>query len=230
MAISPQDLRALVLSFVYCAAAIGAAELIRKIRGYGDEFTRKLVHVTIGLWIIPTLLLFQSWYWAAALPALAVVGNFLSQRMNILRGIERADRHDFGTVFFPLSFVICIFAYFNSAYPVSAAAGIIPMALGDAAAAVVGNAFGRRPYIFLGAKKTLEGSAAMLVVSAVTVFTTLLIFKVSVPSCAIAACLIAAVATLLEAAGKNGLDNLTVPVVCSTIGYFLLVAFEGAPR
>jgi len=224
------DAVALAISVAYCTVVIGVGELIRKLRGYGDEFTRKLVHIAIGLWIVPTLFLFTKWYWAAALPALAILGNVLSLRFHLLRGIERPDKGDLGTVWFPVSFVVCIAGYFQSDYRVAAAAGIVPMALGDAFAAIIGTKFGRHRYTFLGAAKTLEGSTTMLVVSAVSVFATLVVFKIPHASAALVAAVVAVVATILEAAGKKGLDNLTVPVVCSTLAFFLLRVLLGIPK
>ncbi len=222
-----RDVASLGVSLVYCGVVVSAGEIIRKRRGYGGEFTRKLVHISIGLWIIPTLFLFTKWYWAAALPALAIVSNTLSMKFNLLRGIERPDKNDFGTIFFPASFVICLWAFFHTDFPVAAAAGIISMALGDAAAAIYGKARGKHPYTFLGAKKSYEGSAAMLIVSLAALFLTLLLFGVPLGSAVIVSLVIAPVATLLEAAGKNGLDNLTVPVACSFLTWLLLTVMEG---
>ncbi len=167
----------MVVSVAYVGAAVGASELLRARRGYGDEFSRKVVHVSVGLWIIPTLFLYTKWYWAALLPACAVAGNALSMRFNLMRGIERGVRHDYGTILFPLSFVIVLALFFGGRHPEAAAVGIMIMGLGDAAAAIVGKAAGRHPYVLLGAKKSIEGSAAMLVVSAAAAFGTLLIFR-----------------------------------------------------
>lgn len=219
----PGDMRALLISVLYVGALVGLSELLRRLTGRGGEFTRKFVHVGVGLWIIPTLFLFTKWYWAALPAAAALVMNFASMRLKLIRSIERSDSADYGTVLFPLSFVICIAAFFATDYPEAAAAGIMVMALGDAAAAIVGRAFGRHPYTFLGAKKSIEGSAAMLVVSWAAVFGTLVLFKTEPAAAAAIAGLLAAVGTALEAAGKNGLDNLTVPVVCSTLAYLALV-------
>lgn len=218
----PRDLRALVISVVYVGAVVGASELIRRLTGRSGEFTRKFVHVGIGIWIIPTLFLFTKWYWAALPSAAAVVMNFASMRLKLIRSIERGDSADYGTVLFPLSFAICIAAFFATGYPEAAAAGIMVMALGDSAATIVGRAFGRHPYTFLGAKKSIEGSAAMLAVSWAAVFATLVLFGTGPAQAAAVAALLAAVGTALEAAGKNGLDNLTVPLVCSTLAYLAL--------
>jgi len=222
MGIAPRDIRALIISVVYVGAVVAASELLRRATGKGGEFTRKFVHVGIGLWIVPTIILFETWYWAALPPAAAVVMNFASLRLRLIKSIERGQTADYGTVLFPLSFVICIAAFFRTAAPEAAAAGIIVMALGDAAAAIVGRTFGRHPYTFLGAKKSIEGSAAMLVVSWAAVFGVLVFFRTPSAKAAAVAALLAAVGTALEAAGRNGLDNLTVPVICSTLAYLAL--------
>jgi len=222
-----KDAVAVVVSALYIAAAIGASEFLRARKGYGDEFSRKVVHISVGLWIIPTLLLFTKWYWAALLPACAIVGNFLSLRFNVLKGIERGVKSDFGTVFFPISFVICLVLFFPTKHPEAAAVGIVIMALGDAAAAIYGKAFGRHKYSLMGAKKSFEGSAAMLVVSALSAFVTLLLFGVAASTAAGVAVLAAALGTVLEAAGQWGLDNLTVPVACASLAFLLLRAWGG---
>lgn len=230
-----RDAAALAVSIAWCVAVIGVGELIRKLRGYGDEFTRKLVHISIGIWIIPTLFLFTKWYWAAALPALAVLGNALSHHFHVLKGIERADRADLGTIFFPASFVLCIALFFTSPVPEgangllpgvpgAAPAGIVTMALGDALAAIVGMRFGRHPYTLLGARKSLEGSATMLVVSAAAASVALALFQVPWGTAVAVGTALAIAATALEAAGKHGLDNLTVPVFGSALAYALVRA------
>lgn len=220
----PADAKALVLSVVYVGAIMGASELLRRRLGRSDEFTRKVVHVGVGLWIIPTLFLFTRWYWAALLPACGAVGNFLSLKFNLVKSIERGDKNDYGTVLFAVSFVVCIAAFFNGHYKAAAAVGIAVMALGDAAAAIVGKLVGRHPYTFLGARKSLEGSAAMLVVSFAAAFGSLVLFRVPPAEALGIAAVVAPMGTVLEAAGKHGFDNFTVPVVCSTVSYLMLSA------
>ncbi len=211
----------------YVVAVIGVGEVLRRLAGRGGEFTRKLVHIFIGLWIIPTIFLFRHWYWAIVPPALATINNSLSLRRNFMKSIEKRERLDYGTVLFPASFIVCLAAFFPTAHPEAAAAGIVVMALGDAAAGAFGRKFGRHVYTFLGAKKSFEGSAAMFVVSFIAVFATLAVFKVPAQAAALTALVLSAVGTVVEAAGKHGLDNLTVPVVCSTLAFVMLRAFSG---
>lgn len=240
MAAYTRDIIGILVSIVYVGVAIGVAEMLRKQLGWHVEFTRKVVHIAVGIWIIPTLYIFTHWYWAAVLPALAVIGNALSLRYGILPGIERGIRSDLGTIYFPISFVICIALFFDSAWPQAAAAGIMSMGLGDAAAAVVGKRFGRHHYRSLGARKTLEGSAAMFVVSAAAVLVTFIIFNAYSPDAAVTphvsmrvvwvvTLAVAAIATALEAAFARGIDNLAVPVISSVAAYYILVALAGRP-
>ncbi len=218
----PPDAWALMLSAVYVGAVIGTSELLRRLTGASAEFTRKFVHVGIGLWIIPTLMLFETWYWAALPPAAAVLMNLVSLRLSLIKSIERGEPTDYGTVLFALGFLVCIVVFFESAHPEAAAAGIMVMALGDAAAAIVGRRLGRHRYRLFGADKSLEGSAAMLAVSWLAVLATLVIFGASLTQAAWTAALLAVVGTGLEATGKHGLDNLTVPVVSSVLAYLAL--------
>jgi len=227
-----ENLPGLALSGLYVASVVGAAELVRARTGRGVELTRKIVHVFVGLWIIPTLFLFTRWYWAALLPGLAVVGNLASLEFGLLGSIERDERSDYGTVLFAASFVAAIALFFESAHPEAAAAGITVMALGDASATAAGLRWGSHRYRLLGATKSLEGSAAMFLVSLASVFLVLAglgalaRFDAPAGAAALAALLSAVVGTALEAAGSHGLDNLTVPLACSGVSYAVLAALE----
>ncbi len=55
-----QDAIALITSFAYVFAAIGVAEGLRKWRGYPAEFTRKFIHIAVGMWAFGTVLLFET--------------------------------------------------------------------------------------------------------------------------------------------------------------------------
>ena len=63
---------ALLTSFIYVFAMIGVAEGLRKWRGYSVEFTRKFIHVVVGMWAFGTVLLFERRAFAI-IPPLAFV-------------------------------------------------------------------------------------------------------------------------------------------------------------
>ena len=67
------DVIAVVISFVYVFAAIGIAEGLRKAFKWPVEFTRKFIHIAVGMWSVGTVLLFTSkWF--------AVIRRWLSWR------------------------------------------------------------------------------------------------------------------------------------------------------
>jgi hypothetical protein len=54
-----QDWIALIVSFAYVFAMIGVAGGLRKWRGYSVEFTRKFIHIAIGMWAYGAMLRFR---------------------------------------------------------------------------------------------------------------------------------------------------------------------------
>ena len=74
------DWIAILISFLYVFAMLGVAEGLRKRANYGPDFTRKFVHVAVGMWSVGTVLLFQSRWMAVVPPAIFVVLNSLSYR------------------------------------------------------------------------------------------------------------------------------------------------------
>ena len=64
----------LILCFTYIFAMIGLAEGLRRWRGYGSSFTRKVIHIGVGMmsWFIPFLFTSPWPFVAAAIPATCV--------------------------------------------------------------------------------------------------------------------------------------------------------------
>ena len=131
--------------------------------------------------------------------------------------------HPFGLVLYAVSYTLL--ALFFSDKPYILAAGIIPLAYGDATASLVGKKFGKHHYSVLG-KKSLEGSVGMFLVCFLMLFTGYLFFGypygLSTLSFVVATFAVAVVATVFEAITPKGLDNLTVPLG-SAIIFLLLI-------
>lgn len=211
------DLGAIVISAAYVLAVIAVAEVLRR-RGVAREHTRKIVHVAVGMWIIPTYLLFRHQFWAAVPPAGFVVINGLSWQYGWMRSTE-GERRNIGTVFFPLSTALALALFWTPPWPVVGASAILVMAWGDAAAAILGRRFGRTQYRVLDHQRSLEGSLAMVVASLAAILVSFAAFGAPIDGGVIAAAALAAVlATLVEAVCPFGLDNLLIPAtVASTL-------------
>jgi len=124
------------------------------------------------------------------------------------------EGHQLGLVFYAVSYTFL--ALFFSSKPQVIAAGILPMAYGDAFASFMGERYGKRKYRILAAK-SLEGSAAMFLASFLS-FTFSLIFFSAVYSFSFfdgfwASLGVALIATLVEGLSPHGFDNIAVPAL-----------------
>jgi dolichol kinase len=130
------------------------------------------------------------------------------------------EGHSMGLVFYSISYTIL--ASLFPLRPYIIATGVLPMAYGDSAAALLGQKFGK---ITLINDKTLEGFLAMFITSLMTLilglayFSTLYSFSLSrkiLPS--LATVIIVSLAELLS---PRGYDNITVPLLGAFIFYVI---------
>ncbi len=148
----------------------------------------------------------------------------LRGRLKDLREISQ-EGHPLGLVFYAISYTIL--ALFFSSRAEVVAAGVLPMAYGDSGAAIVGERYGRRRFKVLS-DKSVEGSAAMMLISFASLTISLLIFSAmdflqvsaKIPSVVTVSIL----ATLVESLSPKGFDNLTVPLSSAVV--FLMTAGE----
>ena len=215
------DIVALVASYVYVFAVLVAAELLGRFVFHGStSFTRKFVHVGVGMWVIGTVLLFKNWQMAIIPPLTFIVINYVSYRRDIFKAIQSSDKRNLGTVYFPISFALVIALCW--ARPAVVLAALMPMTWGDALAAVIGERWGRRKYTSFGKEKSWEGSAAMFFASLASVLFVLLTGGAALAIAVGVALMVAALATLAEAFTPLGLDNLSVPLVSAILLWLLL--------
>jgi phytol kinase len=207
------DLLAVLVSFLYVGAAIGLGTALQKWRGYSREFTRKFIHIAVGLIAIPTVLLFKDVRAAIIPPAAFVIINFLDWRFGILQAMQSGDRSNLGTVYFPIAFIAVLLVFWGR--PQLVVAAMMPLTWGDALAAIVGVRFGRRKYTLLGYTRTFEGSLALFLITTLTTFLALVIIPpgLTIDRAAVLAAITALGAGLVEALSPHGLDNLTIPAI-----------------
>jgi phytol kinase len=213
-----------VLSFAWIALVIAIGEITRRSIGASPDLTRKIVHVGVGFWALPTALAFHSPGWAAVCPLTFVFLNALSYRYRLMPVIEEEGRGSPGTIYFPLIFAGLILVLWPFGARAASVAGLYAMGFGDAAASVVGRRFGRHPYRIGRVTKSWEGSVALVVVGflAIVLGTSLLAPHRAVWIPSLGAAIAAAVA---EAPAGHGLDNLTVPIAAAFV-YWGLESFS----
>jgi len=216
--------RVAVLGFLLLLV-MAAAEFVRKSHPSRQEVTRKLVHMATGMLVAAGCLGLQSNWPLAAISLFFVGFNILALRYGWLSGMHDTLRPTLGTVFYPSAFLVLLLWLWDDYRGVIIIAMLI-MAVGDAAAALVGRRM-RRPQVYrLGAEaKTLQGSITMFLASlAIALFG--LCFLLSLPhSCwrlALMAVAAALVATACESLSFSGSDNLTVPLGSAFVLHYLI--------
>jgi phytol kinase len=211
-----RDQLLVVASFAWIAVVIGVGESARRLTGASPDLTRKIVHIGVGSWALPTALYFHSPGWAAFCPLTFVLLNALSYYYRLMPVIEVEGRGSPGTIYFPLVFAGLILILWPHGARAASVAGLYAMGFGDAAASIVGQRWGRHRYRIAGATKSWEGSLAFFIVSFVAIYlgTRLLSPHPSIWLPSLGAALLA---TLAEAPAGHGLDNLTVPVTAAFV-------------
>jgi phytol kinase len=207
------------VSFLWIGLVIAGGELARRAAGQPPDLTRKIIHVGVAFWALPTALLFHSPWWAALCPAVFIVLNAVSYRFRLMDVIEEDGRGSPGTIYFPVSFVVLILVFWPLDARAAMVAGLFAMGFGDAAASVLGRRFGRHRYRTAGGTKSWEGTVAMVAVSfaAILLGTWALLPQPAWAASAAAA----AAAAAAEAPAGRGLDNLTVPAAAGVVFWAL---------
>jgi len=214
-----------VLLFVAIALFIAVAEFLRKRFNGSPEITRKLVHILTGVLIYFAPDLFTSGIPAIALAMVFISVNYTAIRFGLLKGIHGTNRRSYGTVYYPLSFLILVLLFWDSA-PFIISVSILILALGDAAAAIVGeNIPSAHTYNLTSDKKSFEGSTAMFGVTSLIIggavwhhglrFEGVFLFQIIVT--------IAAFVTVWESISSKGFDNLTVPLGAAFMLHYFFI-------
>ncbi len=182
------------------------------------ELTRKIVHIGISNWYLIAMCYFDNLI-AIIPPITFTILNYLSYRFNIVKGIERENKKELGTIFYPLALVILVlFSYGKLQKPYIGAIGALVLGYGDGLATIIGKRFGK---VKLYKNKTLIGSFSMFIISFVTTFILLIIYNPV--NIIVFSIIVAFTGTICELISSKGFDNLTVPLISSFIYYLLII-------
>jgi phytol kinase len=227
------NLALLVACYGYILAVIFSTGKIAN--HHSKNTSRKFLHIMIGN--LPFVIVFFSYntfplnfpfFVAAPFILLTFLVTpyspvkSISKKMSGLTEVTEGG-HNLGLVFYAISYTILAFCF--SAKPYIIAAGILPLAYGDAAASLVGVKYGKKQFKIF-AKKSLEGSAAMFLITFASLVIGFLFFSqfyaLSFTASVAALFLVAIIATLIEAITPKGFDNITVPLISALLFGFLI--------
>lgn len=218
------------ISLIFIFIIIGISTRMDKKSMFDTEFRRKFVHIAVGNWIFLGVF-FENLLMALAVPSLFIIVNFASVQFNLIPSMERdGDKRNYGTVFYAVSLtILTAIGFVFNAWFISYI-GILIMTYGDGCASLVGKKFGKH-FLFPFAKdKTLEGSLAVFAAGFTVTFAVgagfgflqhippfylgLIAFSNGVFS------------VFLELTGKNGFDNLLLPIGSGIFGGLMLLFFS----
>lgn len=234
-------LGAAILMSYYLLVCVSLPTLLKSLFNLPIELVRKFQHVAYSLSIFILLKLFSTWYMAVAAAFLLVILAYpvllLVEKSPLYRRLF-VDRTKRGgelrkqLLYVQLSFAILIFIYWGvlgTSWHYIAAVAVMAWGFGDAAAALVGKAFGRRRVIskYIEKAKTYEGTTAMILVAGMAVFLTLLCYAgkpwyISL----MVSVIVAPVCGIVELFSRRGTDTLTVPISAAALLMPLIYLFS----
>jgi len=222
------NLLLMLLCYVYIILIVFASGKLPSVLQISQKTSRKFLHAMIGNlpFVIP---FFTSNIYPALVAAPFILVTFLASPYSSLKNSKfegLADitegGHPLGLVLYSISYTIL--AFFFASRPYIVAAGILPMAYGDSAGALIGQKYGKTVYSLVSGK-SLEGSIAMFCASLVSLAVGLMFYSrfysLQLSDVIVATLTVAAVTTLAESISPKGVDNATVPVLGALT--FLLV-------
>jgi phytol kinase len=204
------------ISVVYVFVIIGIVYIIKTKTTLPLIYRRKIVHIAISNWWIIAMVFFDHVVYASIIPLILLILNYASTNLKILEEVDEIGT-SYGIIYYPLSMLILVILFFGFIKaPYIGLVGALIMGYGDGLAGIVGQLFGKTKHSF---QKTWIGSLVMFVTSLIiTLFVDLLYES---DHLILSIVLVPLLATLLEAIGEKGLDNLTVPIGSSLL--FLLL-------
>jgi phytol kinase len=224
------DVILMALCYGYVLLMIFVSGRLEGLLKISRRASRKFLHAMIGN--LPLVIPFFSWRFTpflVAAPFIAV--TFAASPYSPFRGLREGLRglsdlteegHHLGLILYSISYTLLALLFAPKPYVI--AAGVLPMAYGDSAAALVGERYGGSGRRLVG-DKTLEGSLAMFAASFLGVAASLAFFSFFYPFAAteklVQAVAVAIVVTVVECLSPRGFDNLTVPLLGAMT--FLLV-------
>ena len=108
------NLVGIIVSIIFIGMIIVSAKVFEKA---GKEASRKYIHIMLSNWWVIAMIFFDNMIWAAFVPALFVVINYLSYKNGIIKVMERdssdKNKESLGTVYYALSLLILVFTLFS---------------------------------------------------------------------------------------------------------------------
>ena len=210
-------------------AGVGVGEGLRAWAGWKPESSRRAVHAVTGTLVALSPLWFDGPAGIYGLAAVFLGVNLWAVPRGVFGGMHGIRRRSWGTVTFPLALLLALVGCWTLGVDrlFALQAAFLALAWADPAASFAGSQYGRRRYRLGRAEKSWVGSAACFSVSFACVAVVLVLADVpgGWGAWTGAALVTASLATVAEALGGEGWDNLGIVLAVATP---LVALHEGA--
>ncbi len=199
------------LNCLFGLSLVGFAYWLKSRRLIHNETARKLVHFAHAL-VVASWPVFIG-YWFVIVGEIIFLGAVLvAQEYKIFHHIRIVNRQTWGEYFFPLG--VIVLALFAPPIWVFVAA-LLLLGLADGMAAIVGNKLNTKAYKIFGHKKTVGGSLAFFIVSALIMLAAVWATPGAVSFGQLWAVIVGVplLATIAENISPYGSDNFTIPLL-----------------
>lgn len=217
------DLATSALTLAYVGAWVIAGEVMHR-RGVDALVSRKVVHIGASGVIFIFAFSFESPEPALVTIVLITALAMADRSRHFFKGIQSRDAENLGTVWYWLAMLLVVAVLWEE--PRLMVAAVVPMAVGDPLASLVGATWGRRHYEVGTHVRTAEGSLAFVVSTLLLSIGALLLVdavpEVSAATAIGAAVVLACVGAAIEAVSRWGIDNLTI-TIASVITVLVLI-------
>lgn len=205
------DTAAIVATVAYVTGWVVIGEVLNRL-GAKPLVSRKVVHIGASGVVFIFAFVYETPEPAlvtiVAITALAM----LDRTRHVFKGIQSPDAKNLGTVWFWVAMLLVVAVLWEE--PRLMVAAVVPMAVGDPLAGLVGATWGRRNYEVGTHVRTAEGSLTFMLSTFVLALVALLAVDatpdVELITAVGAAVVLACVGAAIEAVSRWGVDNLTI--------------------
>lgn len=207
---------ALIYSYIFVFSVIILASVLQKVFGLTNNFSRKVVHIGVGNWVIVALFFFDNLWYALIPPASFILLNYLSYRFSLFKTMELEEKNP-GTIYYAVSLtILTALTFYAQPFKILPYVGIITMTWGDGMAAVIGQKW---PSKVIRSGRTWGGTTAFVLFSILAVAFYLHIASTfSAGLILIIGTISGVIGAFIELMTPRYLDNLTVPLIIGIFG------------
>ena len=207
------DLYKLYFAILFIAMSLIISNYTNKKGIIFPETNRRLVHVFVGIIMSFSTVIFSSNFFPSFLAITFILINIITFKSKLFSGIHSQKRHSYGTIYFPLSYFIVIYFFWEKSQFVILS--LLILAISDPIAAQIGSR--KRPlwkFKIWHDEKTINGTIAFFTSSLlILIIGNVFILEYQLIDLIGFVLITATFATLSEITSKKGTDNFSIPII-----------------